>query len=106
MLRDVVDVPHRRLNVRVSHVGLDVGQRKRLHSEGSECVPQVVESELLESRASKCSDVASSQGGAFEMIAHSVYEHQVVVAHPPVTLAQPVKCGPRLIYKRNRPDFA
>ena len=46
VLRHVVDVEHRGLDVRVPHVGLDVGQRERLHGDGAERVAQVVQPEL------------------------------------------------------------
>ena len=50
MLRDVVDVDHRRLDVRVAHVGAHVRERERLHRDRAEGVAQVVESQRLEIR--------------------------------------------------------
>jgi hypothetical protein len=39
VLRDVVQVAHRRLNVGVAHEALDVVQRERLRGQGAERVP-------------------------------------------------------------------
>ena len=48
VLRHVVDVDHRRRDVGVAHVRLDVGQREDLHGEGAERVAQVVEAQVLD----------------------------------------------------------
>jgi hypothetical protein len=50
-LRDVMHVDHRRLNVRVTHVGLHIGEREHLDGERPECMPQVVQSKARESGA-------------------------------------------------------
>ena len=44
----MVDVDHRRLDVGVAHVGLDVGEREHLNGEGAERVAQVVEADPLQ----------------------------------------------------------
>jgi hypothetical protein len=47
VLRRVVDVEHRGLDIRVTHVGPDVRQRERLNRERPERVAQVMEDERL-----------------------------------------------------------
>jgi hypothetical protein len=101
-----MDVDHRRRDVRVAHVGLHVRQGERLHRQGPERVPQVVEAKLLEPGALERRDEAPPQGRALEMVADRVDEHQVVVAGPPIAPAQAIECSCRLVDEGNRANPA
>jgi hypothetical protein len=46
-----MDVDHRRLHVRVAHVGLHVGEREHADREGPGRIAQVVEAQLLDAGA-------------------------------------------------------
>jgi hypothetical protein len=101
-----MDVDHRRRDVRVAHVRLDVGQREGLHRQGSEGMSQVVEAQLLEPGALERRHEAPPQGRALEVFTDCVDEHEVVLAGPPIASAQAVESRGSLVNERDRPDPA
>jgi hypothetical protein len=101
-----VDVDHRRCDVRVAHVRLHVCQRERLHGQGAEGVPQIVEAKPLESGALERGDVAPPQGGALDVVTDRIHEHEVVVARPALPAAQLVERRGRLVDEGHRAHSA
>lgn len=54
VLRDVMGVDHRRLDIRVAHERLHVRERKRLDSKRAKGMAQAVKAHPRESRGVKC----------------------------------------------------
>jgi hypothetical protein len=90
----------------MAHERFDVGERERLDGEGAERVPQVVEANLAQAGALQGLDVAPPESGALQVLAHDVHEHEVLVADPPLALAQPVQRRGGLVDERDGPDQA
>jgi hypothetical protein len=61
VVRHVMYVAHRRLDLRVAHVRVHVRQRERLHRERPERMPQIVEAHRLELRSLERLREASAQ---------------------------------------------
>ena len=102
----MVDVAHRRPDVRVPHVGLHVGQREGPHGERPEGVAEIVEADPLQPRALKRLDVPAPHRRALEVLADRVHEHQIVLAGPPLAPAEAVQRRPGLIDQWHRADLA
>lgn len=64
----MVDVDHRRRNVGVAHVCLDVGEREDLDGEGAEAVAEVVEADVLEARRLQRGIEATAEGAVLDVL--------------------------------------
>ena len=106
MPRHMVDVAHRRPDVRVPHVGLHVGEGERLDRERSEGVAKVVEANPLQPRTVKRLDVAPAHRRALQVVGDGVHEHQIVFVGQPLSPAEAVerRCG--LVDQGNGADLA
>jgi hypothetical protein len=93
----VVDIAHRRPDVRVAHVCLYVGERERLHRERPKRVPEVVEADALQPCPLQRLDVSPPHRRALQMLADDVDEDQVGLAGPPLAPAEPIQRRPGLV---------
>lgn len=75
----MMDVAHRRCDMRVTKHGLHVREWERAHGDRTEAVTEVVESDWSEASCLECSGVPASQGPAVYVLADRVDEDEVVV---------------------------
>jgi hypothetical protein len=86
-LGDVVDVDHRRLDVRMSHERLHVRERERLDGQRAERVPEVVQAELPQFGPVERAVEAAAELPIVQVAADLIDENEVVVAGEPVAAA-------------------
>jgi hypothetical protein len=105
VLRNVVDVDHRRPDVGVAHERLHLGERERPHRDRPEGVAEVVEADVWQGRAVERLLEAPSQSRVLDVVANVVDEHAILVGRPAIAPAQLVERAGCLVDQRNRPDL-